>query len=129
MASGLVLDTPSGEHIIRWVRDDAISVGARELRRSFAVAAGMLIDDWPVASLAGLGEPELDRLLDAAPDVIVLGTGAAQRQLSQALLYRVLARGVGIEVMSNAAAARTYNVLLGEQRRVLAAFILPGAGC
>ena len=36
-----------------------------------------------------------------------------------------LQRGVGIEVMDNAAAARTFNVLAGEGRRVVAAFVLP----
>ncbi len=124
--SGLVLDTPSGEHIIRWVRDDAIAVGARELRSSFAVSATTLIEDWPVTALKGLGEGDFDRLLATGADVIVLGTGATQGQLAPALLYRALARRIGIEVMTNAAAARTYNVLLGEERRVLAAFILPG---
>ena len=37
-----------------------------------------------------------------------------------------LTRGIGIEVMDNAAAARTFNVLATEGRRVLAAFLLPG---
>ena len=35
-----------------------------------------------------------------------------------------LSRGVGLEAMTNAAAARTYNVLAGEGRRVVAGFLL-----
>jgi uncharacterized protein len=34
-----------------------------------------------------------------------------------------LTRGIGIEIMDNAAAARTFNVLAGEGRRVVAAFV------
>jgi uncharacterized protein len=45
--------------------------------------------------------------------------------------YRVLApaleRGIGVEVMATAAACRTYNVLLGEGRRVVA-LLLPMGG-
>lgn len=125
--SGLSLDTPSGENIVRWVRADAIGVGARELRRSFAVSATRLIDDWTVTDIAAMTEADIDRLLDAGSDVILLGAGEQQRQLAPALLYRGLRRGIGVEVMTNAAAARTYNLLLAEERRVLAAFILPAS--
>jgi uncharacterized protein len=38
-----------------------------------------------------------------------------------------LRKGVGVEVMDNAAAARTYNLLASEGRHVVAGFILPGA--
>jgi uncharacterized protein len=119
------MDTPGGENVIRHVRSDAVAVGARELRRSFAVTASSVMDDWPVDSLAALDEERLDRLLAMRPDVILLGTGDHQQQLPPALLYRALAQGIGVEVMTNAAAARTYNLLLAENRHVLAAFILP----
>ena len=38
----------------------------------------------------------------------------------------LLTRGIGLEVMDNAAAARTFNVLANEGRRVVAGFLLPG---
>jgi uncharacterized protein len=119
------MDNPGIENVIRYVRFDAIGVGSRELHRGFAVTASSLIEDWPVDSIESLDETHLDRLLAVRPDVILLGTGEMQRQLPPALLYRSLAQGIGLEVMSNAAAARTYNLLLGEDRNVLAAFILP----
>jgi uncharacterized protein len=124
--SGLVMDSPGGDLVVRWVRSDAIGVGHRELRRSFAVAPSGLLEDWPVAGVDALDETALDQLLALAPDLILLGTGERQRQLPPALLYRALARSIGVEVMTNAAAARTYHLLLGEGRKVLAAFILPG---
>jgi uncharacterized protein len=43
-----------------------------------------------------------------------------------AVMAACLGRRVGLEVMSNAAAARTFNVLAGEHRKVVAGFILPG---
>lgn len=120
------MDSPGGELVVRWVRSDAIGVGGREFDHSFAVSPAGLLDPWPVASVEALDAAGLDQLLAPAPDLILLGTGERQRQLPQALLYRALARGIGVEVMTNAAAARTYHLLLGEGRKVLAAFILPG---
>ncbi len=124
--SGLLRDEDNAGHLIRWHRPDAIGVGDEELRRSFAVHGGGLLRDWPVADLATITTNDLDLLLAAQPDVVLIGTGERQQQLPPAVLYHGLAKGIGIEVMANAAAARTYNLLIGEQRNVLAAFILPG---
>jgi len=41
-----------------------------------------------------------------------------------AVMAACLTRGIGIEVMDNAAAARTFNLLANEGRRVIAAFLL-----
>jgi uncharacterized protein len=36
----------------------------------------------------------------------------------------LLARGIGVEIMANDAACRTFNILLGEDRQVLLALLL-----
>jgi RNA-binding protein len=58
-------------------------------------------------------------------DVLTGGTGARQAFPAAAFMAGFLRRNIGIEVMDNAAAARTYNLLADEGRRVVAAFILP----
>lgn len=119
------MDTPRGDRVVRWVRPEAIAVGGQELRGSFALTPDRLIEDWPVASPARLDAAALATLLAEAPELVVLGTGERRVELAPALQVQVLSRGIGLEVMDNGAAARTYNLLLGEGRRVLAAFILP----
>jgi uncharacterized protein len=57
---------------------------------------------------------------------VLLGTGPRQRFPSAAVMAAMLTRGVGMEVMDNAAAARTFNVLATEGRTVVGAFLLPG---
>jgi len=42
------------------------------------------------------------------------------------VLAEFLKRGIGLETMGNAAAARTFNVLIGEGRPAVAVFLLPG---
>ena len=72
---------------------------------------------------ASLAVGDLEPLLALQPEVILLGSGAAQVFPPAATLAACLGRGIGIEVMTNAAAARTFNVLAGEGRRVVAGFV------
>ncbi len=70
-------------------------------------------------------------LSDAAPlialaeraDVIFVGMGSEIAHLPAELRSAVEEAGIGVEVMSSPAAARTYNILLSEGRRVAAALL------
>ncbi len=59
-----------------------------------------------------------------APEVLIIGTGTRQIFLNPAITTPLLGLGVGVEVMSTPAAARTYNILMAEERRVLAVLLL-----
>ena len=72
------------------------------------------------------GESAPAPLPDNAPEVMLVGTGAVQRFLPAAVTAPLLAQGIGIEVMDTQAAARTYNILMAEGRRVVAALIPTG---
>jgi uncharacterized protein len=62
-----------------------------------------------------------------APDVLLIGTGRQIRFPPVEVRAQLLARRIGVEVMDNAACARTFNVLAGEGRSVMAIFLLGGA--
>lgn len=66
----------------------------------------------------GLEDIEALLALVAQSDVIFIGTGAEISHLPTGLRARLEEAGVGVEAMSSPAAARTYNVLLSEGRRV-----------
>lgn len=121
----LSLDRPEGYLFIRRVGDGAITVVDRELSASFLLAPDRLVENWPVADAAALDEGAVEPLLALQPEVVLLGTGSRQRFPAAAFMAGFLRRGIGVEVMDNAAAARTYDLLAGEGRRVVAAFILP----
>ena len=55
--------------------------------------------------------------------VLLVGTGKSQVFAPRALRQAFEAAGVALETMATGAAARTYNVLLAEQRRVGAALL------
>ena len=68
----------------------------------------------------------LCRLLLQKPDILLLGTGEKQQFLAPRLMKPVAEAGTGLEVMDTAAACRTYNVLMAEDRHVVAALIVCG---
>ena len=104
-----------------------VLVNERALTRSCVVSPETLIEDWPVRDALSMQPADIDPLLGLGPELVLLGTGERQVFPSAAVLAACLGRGIGLEVMSNDAAARTYTVLAGEGRRVVAAFVLPAA--
>lgn len=117
---------PDGVNVIRRYGPDFITIGVEEIRHSCIVGARTLIRDWPPRDVPSLSEGHLNVLFDLQPEVVVLSTGERQRFPSAALRAQFAARKIGIEVMEVGAACRTYNVLLSEERNVLAAILLPG---
>jgi uncharacterized protein len=116
---------PSGINLIRRYGADFIVIGEQEIRSSCLVTANSL-EPWSPRSVAELRAEHLGALFELAPEVVVLSTGAKQLFPRAALRAEFATRRIGLEVMEIGAACRTYNVLVGEERRVLAAILLPG---
>lgn len=119
----LNLERPDYQYFLRGADGTSALVNDRRIERSFVVAPGALLEDWPVRDARAMVPADLDALLGLKPELIVLGTGATQVFPPAAVMATCLQRGIGIEVMTNAAAARTYSVLAGEGRRVVAGFV------
>ncbi|MBF6615166.1 MAG: Mth938-like domain-containing protein [Candidimonas sp.] len=75
----------------------------------------------PMAFLDGGGSGP--RKPPDAPEVLLIGTGTAQHLLPAAITGPLLQMGIGVEAMSTQAAARTYNILMAEGRRVVVALL------
>jgi uncharacterized protein len=124
----LTHDRAEGYFFIRAVRTGSVVVVDRELHASFLIAPDSVVEDWPVRAPADIDARAMDALLELDPEVVILGTGVRQAFPPQTALLPMLRKGIGVEVMDNAAAGRTYNLLATEGRRVVAAFMLPGRG-
>ena len=116
---------PSGINLIRRYGGDFIVIGEQEVRSSCLVTASA-IESWAPRSVEELGVEYLAALFALEPEVVVLSTGVKQLFPRAALRAEFATRKIGLEVMEIGAACRTYNVLVGEERRVLAAILLPG---
>jgi uncharacterized protein len=109
---------------VRRADAESVSVIDREFRRSLVLSATQLVDDFAPRNIGEIDRTAIDRILGLHPDVVLLGTGAKAQFPAPAVQAEFLKRGIGIETMDNAAAARTFNVLAGEGRNAVAVFLL-----
>ena len=85
------------------------------------MSAEHIIADWPARDPDTLRLADLTAALELKPEIILIGTGALAALPDLTLMDALAARGIGLEFMTTPAACRTYNVLVQEQRRVVAA--------
>jgi uncharacterized protein len=79
--------------------------------------------DWGVDSFETLEPAHFARIAALDPEVVIFGSGARLRFAHPRLLTALIERRIGVECMDTAAAARTYNVLVTEGRRVVGALL------
>ena len=114
-----------GANLIQRYGADYVVIGDREIRESCIVSAATF-SSWAPRSVEELSTEHLAAIFALEPEVVVLATGATQKFPRAALRAEFATRRIGLEVMEIGAGCRTYNVLVGEERRVLAAILLPG---
>ena len=81
---------------------------------------------WPVTSLAEVTVETLKPVFDAGRadvEFLLLGVGAKNALPPRAIREALLAAGMGLEFMDTPAAAKLYNLLTSEGRRLAAALI------
>jgi uncharacterized protein len=120
----LNLERPRDYLFVRRADAHTVVIVDRPFTASIILARDKVIDDWDVSDVTAMTPQHAEPILALQPEVVLLGTGAHQQFPSQAVLAAFLQRGVGVEVMDNAAAARTWDILASEGRNVVAAFIL-----
>lgn len=85
--------------------------------------------DWQCTGFAQLRSEHFERLAELAPEVVIFGSGPRLRFAPPQYLHALMARRIGMETMDTVAACRTYNILAGEGRHVVAALLLePASG-
>ncbi len=103
---------------------DHVMVNRERFDSSIVVLADQVRTDWAVASFEQLNEAHFAYFLPLKPEVLLFGTGAQQR-FPHPRLYRALTdAGIAVECMDTPAACRTYNILVAEDRKVIAAILI-----
>jgi uncharacterized protein len=106
--------------MIRDVSAGHVRINDEVYRNTVALTTDAVLEGAPRAPISRLTVADLRPLLDTDPDMILLGTGEETQFAPRELLFALARAGVGLEVMTSAAAARTFNVLASEERRVAA---------
>ena len=118
-------DKSSGGQIITGYGEDFIAVNEISYQQSLIVSPQHLSTDWPASQPADLTLANLQPLITLEPELILLGTGAKQIFPAAEVTAWFLSQKIGCEVMDTSAACRTYNILVSEGRKVIAALLLP----
>jgi len=80
---------------------------------------------WPPQTFTQVMPEHITLLTEFVPEVILFGSGKKQRFPAQAMFRACYEKGIGIETMTTVAACRTYNLLVGEGRMVVAGLLMP----
>ncbi len=70
-----------------------------------------------INSIANLSDEHIKQLLASNPEIVILGSGVEHEFPAVELLNPIALKNIGFEVMNNQSAARTYNILIAEERK------------
>jgi uncharacterized protein len=109
---------------------DAYGDGGFRLSGEWHAGSLLIVADepraWPVAALAELTVESLAPVFEAGRaevEFLLLGVGLRNAQPPRAIREALLTAGLGLEFMDTPAAAKLYNVLTSEGRRLACALI------
>lgn len=80
--------------------------------------------EWHCSRFEELGPEHFAQLVALGAELIIFGSGKRIRFPQPAWLQPLMAKRTGVETMDTAAACRTYNILAGEGRHVIAALLV-----
>jgi len=115
---------PSHPNSIQSYTSGQITVAGKVYTRSLVINPFSSPADWSPQDFESLTAEHISDLLTLDPEIVILGTGTTLRFPDASISCSLFERQVGIEVMDTASACRTYNVLLNEDRRVVAALLM-----
>lgn len=119
----LTLESPGSHHYIRSVNDAGIRIGDTLYTGAITVTPDQILEHPGIRSMEEFLEQHLELVFSLDPEVALLGTGTKHQLLDREAQVALCRRGRMLEVMSTAAACRTFNVLVADQRRVIAALL------
>lgn len=119
----LILDTPKGNYQIQSYAPGKITINNQVYTHSVVVSNNTLAP-WGPQSFTELKSLDFQSIAEQTPEVVLVGTGEHLELLATRVLELLINKNIGFEIMSTAAACRTFNVLIAEERKVVAALLL-----
>ena len=94
------------------------------ISRNLIISSGAIHHKETPSSYDDFGQQHLEFALGFDPEIILLGTGNTIQFPTPHLMSIPASQGIGLEVMDTAAACRTFNILAGENRQVVAILLM-----
>lgn len=119
----MALDTASGVNVVKSYEPGVVQIRDQRFTKSLVVLPDKVLTEWPPKLASELRPTHFSEIIGQRPEVLIIGTGESQVFPDPAALMTLMDMGIGYEVMDNAAACRTYNILVSEDRRTALALI------
>ncbi len=113
-------DSSSDTNLIRAYGAGELRINNEIYRETVIVSASLVLIEPNIRDANDLAILDASRILAQSPELVLLGTGPRQTFPNSSFRAQFLNAGIGLEVMDTGAACRTFNVLVAEQRRVVA---------
>ena len=117
-------NTSDDVNLIKSVTIKKIVVDNTDILQSCIVCNTKIISDLRLFDIKHLSEQHIEQLLSTEPEIIIFGSGIIHTFPEVALLNPIASQNIGFEVMNNKSAARTYNILVAEDRKVACLLII-----
>lgn len=113
----------SNINVVKNYQPGEVRINATTYTDSLFFTQQEIFSEWPISDISQLAIEHLQPIIETQPEVIILGTGERQVFPNIELFAHCASKGIGLEVMANDAACRTYNVITTEDRDVVLALI------
>ena len=117
-------DNQDEGYVITAYDEDSVSINGKPFQQSFIITPAKLEENWAVTSIALLEQSHIEQILALKPELIIIGTGDKLIFPAVEIYSSIIQHGIGIDFMDTRAACRTYNILMSEDRDVVAGLIL-----
>jgi uncharacterized protein len=117
-------DKQTQPFVFHRVEAHSVLVNETEYDHSIIITVASILLPWLITSIEQLNAELLAPLIEGHPDLIILGTGTKPAPIPPQLLALCWEQRIGLEAMTTPAAARTYNVLANEGRKVAIGIII-----
>lgn len=122
----LHLNPSSNQHSFTAIDKDWSEISGKRYTTSVVVRPTRVIEDWTPSTFEQLSMKDFDdllALLDGDIQILLFGTGQTQKFLHPSVYQSLIKQQIGIEFMTDRAVARTFNILVGEDRKVACALL------
>jgi|TARA_B100000767_G_scaffold268770_1_gene289567 uncharacterized protein len=112
------------EVTIRQIENNRIKIGNNFIDYSCIVTSDEILGEWGNKNVDVTTYNDLEFILKKKPDILIFGTGEKAVLPNRNLVFDLAKKNIGLEVMTTAAACRTFNILISEDRSPIAILIL-----
>ncbi len=120
----LQLSNTPGQKIFTAHGPGYVTISGERYEQPVVVTPQQVLTDWQPQDFAALEETHFAYFLAFQPEVVLIGTGERLRFPHPRLYRQLVEARIGVEFMDTAAACRTYDILISEDRKVVAAILL-----